>query len=180
MTSQRISEIYQELEGMRVLLDHSGHRGATYLLEKLQECRRYQDRLLTLTAEVERALSSAKRKVRACKTALAVAGLAAEHRSALHAELAQAQDLLDELRGVQASLNYARQNMRIADSDVRLASGLVDLQHKLGEVRPPDSPADRAVQEVIPFTADPPSNGPVAAPVDDISAFFESVEEHHG
>lgn len=156
MTKDRQMEIYRELETMRVPLDHSSIRGTTYLLEKLQECRRYQDRLLTLTSEVEQALAGAKRLVRATKAALSIAGLSAQAPS-LRASSHEAQDTLDDLRGLERSLNYARQNMKTTDSDIRLASGLVDLQFKLGEVRPPEptveatptpQPATQTVTEI--------------------------------
>lgn len=191
MTPERMTEIYRELEGVKVPLDHSSVRGATYLLEKLQECRRHQDRLLTLTSEVERELAAAKREARAWKTALSVAGVSAQVpdlRKRWHA----AQDALDDLRGLERSLNYARHNMKTTDSDIRLASGLVDLQFKIGEVRPPER-EDPPVIQTAP-TIEPPTDVPtvavetafaedprpahpaeVVAPIDDISAFLNEV-----
>jgi hypothetical protein len=157
-----MTEIYRELETMRVPLDHSSIRGTTYLLEKLQECRRYQDRLLTLTSEVEQALAGAKRMVRATKAALSIAGLSAQAPH-LRAQSHEAQDALDDLRGLATSLNYARQNMKVTDSDIRLASGLVDLQFKLGEVRPPE-PSLTAPTETTLTTATPAPD-PVTTPV---------------
>jgi hypothetical protein len=168
-------------------------RGATYLLEKLQDCRRHQDRLLTLTSEVERELATAKREARAWKTALSVAGASAQLpdlRKKWHA----AQDGLDDLRGLERSLNYARHNMKTTDSDIRLASGLVDLQFKIGEVRPPADepapapPAPQTSPTIVPpevpsvtaetaFASDPRPANPVevSAQVDDISAFLSEV-----
>lgn len=205
MTKDRQTEIYKELETMRVPLDHSSIRGTTYLLERLQECRRYQDRLLTLTSEVEQALAGAKRLVRATKAALSIAGLSAQAPS-LRASSHEAQDTLDDLRGLERSLNYARQNMKTTDSDIRLASGLVDLQFKLGEVRPPEptvettpQPATQTLTEIpLPDVTtssvkiEPPDLSKIAAEVfatdprpadqteaqasvDDISAFLNEV-----
>lgn len=195
MTPERMAEIYGELEQMKVPLDHSANRGPTYLLEKLQECRRHQDRLLTITAEVERELARAKRETRAWKTALQIAGASDQAPNARKKSHA-AQDMLDDLRGLERSLHYARHNMKVTDSDIRLSAGLVDLQFKLGEVRPPEdvpptvAPAPQTAPTITPpadvpsvtaetvFAQDPRPATPaeVSAEIDDISAFLNEVK----
>jgi hypothetical protein len=48
---------------------------------------------------------------------------------------------LDDLKGLDQALRVCRSNLKTTESDIRLSSHLLDLQIKLGEIRPPDPKA---------------------------------------
>jgi hypothetical protein len=148
MTEARITEIYAQMDQARVPLPPD-LPGPGELLEKLREVRRWQDAVISLTTEVMRESAGAKKTIRALQ-ALLTAGVAGDAR----ADLLEAKNRLDDLKGLDQALRVCRNNLKTTESDIRLSSHLIDLQMKLGEVRPPDPKAvPSAIAADTPATA---------------------------
>lgn len=136
MTDERIKAIYQRLNHLNLLVDLAPERGPKYLLETLTECRRRQDESVTLLVEVRRARVQAKRAVRALKEQGEMSPDPLT-KARLRQQTADATDNYDELAVLESCVNLLRANLRVADSDIRLAEKLMEQQRQLGTIKPP-------------------------------------------
>ena len=164
MKLEQLQQIYQELEQLsQVHIDPAAELGPTYLLNKLWECRRNQDRLQSLTATVHREMSAMKKAVRSQKAQVALLKRAGPGREldlyAAETAHRQSEDALDDLQAMEKVLGVARYNLRVTDSDIRLATRLYEAQTRLGANIPP-----------------PPDETPVAG----VPPIFEEAPGYHG
>ena len=196
MTQAEIQAIYQEIETMSVGLEtQAPELGPLYYLERVQECRRAQDRVTDLTVKVTRALSEALAHLRASNAGVEIAQdltTLTEFRTAAKLHDAEA----DDLRLLSKSLEVRRANLRQMASDVRLMCNLMEVQRGIGApvpaqeapVAPPQSLAARpqranrrdrptgvqsgdvAISEIAPIHVPPAA---AAADVLDIEAFMK-------
>lgn len=139
MTTERIHAIYEELKTLTLLIDLAPEMGPEYLLEMLAECRRRQERAITLLVEVRQSRSTARRVQRALREQVPL--LPSLEAAQAKAEADAARDLYDELTTLESCVNVARSNLRMADSDIRLAERLIEQQRQLGSLRPATKPA---------------------------------------
>jgi hypothetical protein len=143
VTSERIHAIYEELKTLSMLIDLAPEMGPEYLLTSLADCRRRQERAVALLVEVRQARTAARRIHRALRERVTlVSGLEGQ---TLKVEADEARDLYDELTTVESCVNVVRSNLRMADSDIRLAERLVEQQRQLGSLKPPPSKLDEVV-----------------------------------
>jgi len=181
MTQDRVQEIYQEIGTLgSIPLDPSPELGPSYLLGKLQECRRQQDRTQTLMVETHRALSAAKQAKRILigKRHL-YRGQAekAEERYRVEQELETAENRVDEVQALERVLSVVRGNLKATDSDIRLAARLLDTQLRLGQIMPPhrDQPvASPLAEPARPLPQVEDQTKPAAVGQDE--AFYRSME----
>lgn len=132
MTEARMTEIYTHLDQARVPLPPD-LTGPGELLEKLREVRRQQDMLISLTTEVMREAAGVKKEIRAYQAMLTVGSAPPTTREHLRV----VKDRLDDLKALDQALRVCRSNLKTTESDIRLSSHLLDLQLKLGEIKPP-------------------------------------------
>ncbi len=142
MKQEQLQQTYQELEQLsQVHIDPATELGPRYLLDKLWECRRNQDRLQMLTATIHRETSGLKKAARSLKAQVAILKRAGPDRAVdlFEAEksLRAAEDALDDLSALEKVMGVARYNLRVTDQDIRLATRLYEAQTRLGGHIPP-------------------------------------------
>ena len=180
MTDERITAIYQRLDHLNLLVDLAPERGPKYLLEMLTECRRRQDETVTLLVEVRRARVQAKRAIRALREESELTPDAVT-KARLRRETADATDSYDELAVLESCVNLLRANLRVADSDIRLAEKLMEQQRQLGTIKAPPATVDAPVTDSIFGTVDlgggiaqagPEGPSGVTASASDVASFL--------
>lgn len=202
MDENRISAIYTTLDRARVPLPPD-QQGPQVLLEKLREVRRWQDTVISLSTEVMRETAGARKQVRALQalTAHTSGPDLSKYRHDLHG----AKDLLDDLKSLEQALRVCSANLKTTESDIRLCSHLLDLQIKLGEIRPVEPPPTSLHAKDLPVTgieglfsnaaapppkgqtttaeprgplphSAPPFSGTAVADSSDIDVFFTSLD----
>jgi hypothetical protein len=194
MDAARREEVYLRLRDLQVIdMDHAVERGPSYLLERLKQCRRQQDEVLTLSVEIKRATSKAKIASRMAKSAMAWTDQRdASRKQALKDEYETALSDFDELRTLEEVAAISRMNLRTADSDIRLGAQLLEQQIKLGVITTPPagetsmstplSTGEIAASAYLPDTDQPEpavtvtastvASPPPVAPAVDLSALF--------
>lgn len=134
MDEARARAIYATLEQARVPLTPD-LSGPGILMEKLREVRRWQDTVISLSAEILRASAGAKKAVRAQQAVVSLTSSPDRKRAQEH--LGELKDALDDLRALEQATRVCLANLKTTESDIRLSAHLLDLQIKLGEVQPP-------------------------------------------
>ena len=171
MNADEIAAVYQELGDATLRLDFQVERGPQYLLEQLQECRRKQDQISQLQVRIQRELAGVKRARRAARALVALNQRHPESAAfeTAKADLEQAENQYDELTALRDAVAVARGTLRATDSDIRLSASLVDMQMKLGQVRPPSDVPDAVppVQTAVESQEDP----------NDLAVFYQDAAE---
>lgn len=169
MDEARLKAIYAELDTMRVPMVLPANPLPHMLMGMLEQCRRFQDRVLDLSTEVEKEKSAARKAVRAAQAAVSLSG--GSTASNPHKEdLRRAQDTLDDVRALAEVLSVTRANLKVTDSDIRLGAQLIDQQMRLGNVRPPapTAPSPQAanvpVEDVLKVFSPAPNTTPATPP----------------
>lgn len=136
MTPERVTTIYAELDTLAVTLEQRPELGSVYLLERLMECRRKQDRISEILVLINRELSVTRCAARTLRASIDVIGRSKD-TILLRAELQPYVDDEDTLKYLLASVRLRRENLRATSSDIRVMVNVVDQLRKLGEVQPP-------------------------------------------
>jgi hypothetical protein len=151
MTADDRDAIYERLQTLQdVDIDHAIERGKDYLIERLMDCRRRQDECGQLAVRVKRAMFAAKVARRRAKSAATLSKASSDddvHRDA--------EDQYDEMKALEESVGVARATLRAADSDIRLAAGLLGMQIVLGQPGTPVASDVAAPVVVTPSEAAP-------------------------
>lgn len=173
MTPERLTEIYAYLSTATLTVDASTQRGPDYLQDQLQTCRRMQDAVVQIQIEVHRALAATKRGRRAARSLVALHKKHPESvgYTAARDDLDQLEGAHDDLVGLMASVSVARGNLRATDSDIRLSATLMELQVRLGVIRP--ATADQPLVSVTPIS--PPAAPLAVAGDEELQAFYASL-----
>jgi len=169
MKTEEIERVYTRLHELQsVDIDHALERGRDYLIERLMDCRRRQDEAGQIAVRVKRGVFVAKVARRNALAAYRLSKTLADDTVYREAENAW-----DEMRALEESVSVCRATLRAADSDIRLAAGLLGMQILLGN--PSSAPASDTAPPVVdvPATATAPST---SAPPSGLDAIFGGVE----
>lgn len=150
MTKDERQAIYQEIEGLSIRLEtQAPEMGPRYYMERMQDCRRAQDRVVDLCVRVNREMSRARMDLRAAQAGVTMAADTAtmiEFRDAANRLEAEEMDL----RLLYKSLEVRRGNLRGMAQDIRTITKLMDDQRGLGSVAPAEEAGEERPSSLAP------------------------------
>jgi hypothetical protein len=166
LTPAQITEVYEEIGTMRVVLDPDPNKGLQYVKERLTLCRAMQDRLGELLLKCSRALSDVLTEEIVVSAEIQLGGDVTTLRRRLSGikQLKESHSTLFKMLKLQYTL-LSRTSM-----DIRLLADLTKEQIKLGDIDPKDGGLVEEIQPGDLSPVDVVDLAPVEPTVDELPA----------